>query len=261
MKRKLILPLMILLLLTGCAKGGETAPSPAPVEYGTPDRTGVNVVWIRTPSGLIPVARTVNGNGTLKGENYYYQLQATVDGDGVIGTKTLTAFDADGNFLGAVADSELQKADPYTLLVTTGNWQLSPAVRHTRYSAKEDAGDGYKQFIFESFPDRFGATSDVCVTDLWEYDLDGDGANDAIIRAIGKDCTVLAVQSPALGSRILDFYGEEGNYDTCVYFTDAEGDGSFALMTVCGNALKKATVYRPGTLEVDYTVFLPLEKK
>lgn len=269
MKLRPIIPIVAaLLLITGCSAqdkpNGETPPE-QDITYEQTDTKGTNTVLLKTRDGMIPISHVVDGKSRLSGENYYYNLQSVIDSESSVKEKAHTYFACDGKNCGSVPYSELAdnkiKAQPYEMLITSGNWRLSPSIRYEKYGKKDTVGDGYKQFIFESFPEKFSSVSEINVTDLWEYDIDGDGSNDAVIRAVGDGYTILAVQSPGLGNKILasDISGD-ASYTAHPFFADIDGDGGFGLITVSGNSFKTVRVYKDRTLEPDYIVYLPLEK-
>ena len=269
MKLKFLLAVLIaLLLITGCSKDNnpnDKLPPEQEITYEKTNVSGTNTIFLKTRDGFIPISHVVDGKSRLSGENYYYNLQSVINSESPLREKTHTYFSSDGQNLGSVTYSEMEdnkiKAEPYSVLVSSGNWRLSPAVRHESFGKKDSVGDGYKEFIFESFPDKFSSTTDITVTDIWEYDIDGDGTNDAVIRASGDSYCVLAVQSPGLGNKILasSFDGDK-NYTVQPFFADIDGDGSFSLITISGNSFKTVRVYKANTLEPDYVVYLPLEK-
>ncbi len=247
-----------LILLTGCGgkNGGDGAPPPdTQKEYPQADVSGTNAVFVTTTGGPIPIAYTTDGISQLAGDNYYYNLQSLLSADSKLMSKPVTYFTADG------AETESDKAKPYGALATSGNWRLCPAARHSSIGQKDDASDGYKQFIYESFPDKFASVSDVKVTDIWEYDLDGDGAADAAVRAAGDGYSILCFQSTTLGNKLLAAnFGQDKSYICQPFFADIDGDGKCSLISISGAGFKTATIYKQGALEPEYTVYLPLEK-
>ena len=269
MKIKLIIPaLLALLIITGCSAGknpDSDMPPEQEITYEQTDVSGTNTVFIKTKDGFVPISLVIDGKSRLSGENYYYNLQSIIDSESSVKDKNQTYFGSNGQNMGSVSYGELEqnkiKAEPYQMLITSGNWRLSPSIRYETFSNKDTVGDGYKQFIFESFPDKFASVSEINVTDIWEYDIDGDGTNDAVIRAVNDGYTVLAVQSPGLGSKILaSDFNADADYTAQPFFADIDGDGTFSLITVSGNSFKTVRVYEPNSLEPDYIVYLPLEK-
>lgn len=265
--RLIITAFLALLLITGCSgektPGNETPPE-QDITYEQTDVHGTNTVFLKIKDGIVPITHVVDGKSRLSGENYYYNLKSVIDSESSLKDKKQTCFGTDGKNLGSFSFTELEdnkmKAEPYEMLATTGNWRLSPTIRYEKYGKKDTVGDGYKQFIFESFSDKFSSVSDITVTDIWEYDIDGDGSNDAVIRAAGDGYTVLAVQSPGLGNKILasDFENND-KYTAQPFFADIDGDEKFSLITVSGSSFKTVRVYKPCSLEPDYVVYLPLE--
>ena len=268
MKAKLIIPaLLAVLLISGCSDGSSNL-QPIPdqeIEYEQTDVSGVNTVFLKTKDGFVPISYVVDGKSQLSGENYYYNIQTIIDSQKSLYDKKLTCFGSDGKNMGSTTFSDLKenkiKSDPYQMLVTSGNWKLSPTMRYESYDKKDSVGDGYKQFIFESFPEHFSSVSEITVTDIWEYDIDGDGTNDALIRALGDGYAVLAVQSPGLGNKILaSCFDDVTQYSIHPFFADIDGDGLYSLITVSGNSFKTACIYKANSLEKDYIIYLPLEK-
>ena len=268
MKAKLIIPaLLAVLLISGCSDGssGLQPPPDQEIEYEQTDVSGTNSVFLKVKDGFVPISYVKDGKSMLSGENYYYNIQNIINSQTDIRDKKMTCFGADGTNMGSTTFSDLQenniKSEPYQMLVTSGNWRLCPAMRYESYGKNDTVGDGYKQFIFESFPQYFASVLDITVTDIWEYDIDGDGTNDAIIRACGDGYVVLAVQSPGLGNKILaSCFEDTSGYSVHPFFADIDGDGLYSLLTVSGNSFKTACVYKQGSLEKDYIIYLPLEK-
>lgn len=268
MKFKLVsIILIMLLIVTSCSKSAPTPDSTTGeddgITYPETDVTGVNVTYIKTPSGLVPISICEDGYSTLSSENYYYNLQSKVDNARLLDQKSYTAFTDSGINRGTVdyddiIQNEVEENDFYTL-VTSGNWKLCPNLRKTAYDKDTEADDGFKEYILESYPDNFKSVSDITVTDIWEYDSDADGANEAVVLANGDGYTVLAFLSSTLGNKILAAsFTDEADYVAVPFFADLDGNGIYSLVTVWGGGLKTTSVYKENTLEEEYRVYLPL---
>lgn len=256
MKMRLIHVLIILcLILCGCK--GANAPLKSPsgdtVEYPESDLAGTNVTYVKTESGFIPISVVKNGNSMLSGENYYYDLVNSVENDSTVSEKTFTAFDGEGNNVGAV-NIEKDSRDPYTHLYTSGNWKLCPVVRRT-----QSQDENYKQFILESFADKFTKPDDVTVTDILQFDIDGDGLDEAAVTAKGDGYTVSVLLSQSLGNKVLASAFDTPDFDCKSFVADFDGNGDFSLATLSGGSFMKLTVCKEKTADTDYTVYLPLK--
>lgn len=255
-----IMPLILVLafMLSGCKKQ-SIIPTPNPqqtddVVYSEPDTGGTNATYIFTDSGWIPFSVCENGYSMLSGENYYYNLQNTLENRDGFEKKTLSIFDDCGKNKG----SDLAKSAPLGAISTTGNWKLCPTVKKTNYG-KNKADSGFCQFIFDSFPDKFSSASDVGVKTVWECDVDGDGTGEAVVLSENKDSTVLVFLSQSMGNKILAASFEtDKNYVASPFFADLDGNGVYSLVVAWGDGLKTVTVYKENALEEDYRVYLPI---
>lgn len=263
MRLKSLLPcILLLVMLGGCAANNTPQTPDGNIEYPPADRSGIIVTYLCTPSQAVPIAVSEDGNSRLTGDIYYYNLQAALNADERVSDRQYTRFDCDGKRLGVSSAQDAAKASSkYCELITGGNWMLCPTVRHLSSDSKNAPTDnGYCEFIHSSFPDKFGSAQDVFVTDMWEYDIDGDGANEAIIRAAGEGYYVLALQSQSLGNRILASAFGDSSFSAQPFIADTDGDGSFSLIVVSGNSFKRVNVYAKNCADIEYTVYLPLEK-
>lgn len=233
MKSKIALCFITMLLFSGCAK---TQPEKQSIIYPPADVTGINVTYVDTGKTLTPISLIKDGTSLLSGENYYYNIESTVNNSDGLQGKTYTAFSCTGENNGNVS---LDKCPKSEALITSGNWQLCPDMR---YGTK--ATDEYREFV-----------ADRNITDVWEYDLDGDGANEAIIRACAENTQAIYIMSTTLGNSIL----QECEGTATPYIADFDGDGEYSIMTLCGNSFKMVTVYKEKSVEPEYTVYLPLE--
>lgn len=267
MKFKLILLISVTVMLLSSCKMNPPSQNDMPPEqditYEQTNVSGTNTIFIKTESGFVPISNVVDGKSRLSGENYYYNLQAVMANEKKLKDKQFTYFGADGKNEGYVTYNEMEKArhSPLEYLYSSGNWKLSPIMRHLTYGKNDTVSDGYKQFIYESFPELFPSLNDVNVTEIWEHDIDGDGTNDAIVKAVGDSYTVLAVLSPVLGNKVVAASTDaDKDYTATVFFADIDGDGGFSLIVIGGNTFKTVSVFKQNTLEPDYTVYLPLTK-
>lgn len=253
MKLKLfILAVCAALTLGGCAKPPAADPpfTPDPTVYDTPDLAGMNATYIKTPSGIVPISMVRDGGSLLHGENYYFDLVLAADNDAELLAKKLTAFDNSGKNLG---ETDGANEKDFENLLTSGNWKLLADTRHS-----SSADNGYKQFIFESFSKELASIDAITVTDVAEYDLDGDGADESVVTATADKYTVLAFLSQSLGNKILGCAFDNDKYDVNSWFADLDGDGKFSLVTVTGDSFKVCTVCKEADIETDYIIYLPL---
>ncbi len=267
MKQKL-LPLLVIfsLLLCSCSSAsvqpGDTSGKDDGIKYPEADTHGSNVTYINTEVGMIPISLCDDGYSMLTGENYYYNIENTVDNDLTLSDKKYTLFTDNGTNCGDVSFTDITnnkiKQQPYHALVTSGNWKLCPNLKKTSYT-ENTADKGYKQFISESFPENFASASDVTVTHIWEYDVDGDNSSDSLVLADTDSYTILAFLSTTLGNKILaSSFENDTGFVAYPFIADLDGNGVYTLVTVSGNGLKTVTVYKENTLESDYTVYLPI---
>lgn len=260
MKLKIIsLILLLSVSLSGCKKQ-NTESDPAPkqnnndISYSEPDVSGTNAAYIITDSGWIPFSVCEGGYSMLSGENYYYNLQSTLENSASFNEKQRTVFDDCGENKG----NDTSKLSSFTAIATTGNWKLSPSVKKTNYG-KNKADGGFSQFILDSFPDKFETLSDIKVKTVWECDVDGDGAGEAVVLSKNQDSTILVFLSQSMGNKILaSSFETDKNYVAAPFFADLDGNGSYSLAVVWGDGLKTVTVYKENSLEEDYRVYLPI---
>ncbi len=268
MKSKVISLLLILsLCLFGCTKPpaspGDTTGEDDGIQYPAADISGSTVTYLKTDAGCVPISYCTNGHSMLLGENYYYNIQNTVDNDLTVCEKQFTVFTDTGVNKGNVnfadiTDNKINETPLHTL-VTSANWKLCPNLKKISFE-KDTADSGYKQFILESFPDSFASASDIAVTDLWEYDLDCDGLVESVVLADADEYTVMVLLSQTLGNTVLaSSFKEDNGYMSVPFFADLDGNGDYSLITVFGNSLKTVMAFKEKTLEPDYTVYLPLD--
>jgi hypothetical protein len=261
MKKLLPLFLVMLLIFTSCAPSAknpsDTTGDDDGIVYPETDTKGKNVTYVITQNGAIPISIVDGGYSMLSGENYYYNLQNTVDMNPDISKKTFTAFSDSGINLGS-SDFDKMTGDNYKTLVTSGNWKLCPNIRKTTYSSKK-ADTSYAEFIFSVFPDNFASVSDVNVTDVWELDTDSDGTNEAVVKAAGDNYVILVFLSQTLGNFVLACDFEHcDTYVATPFFADLDGNGCYSLCTLYGAGLKTFCVYKENTLDEEYRVYLPI---
>ena len=262
MKTKVIsLFLITLLIFTSCStvpkNPGDTTGEDDGIVYPEADVSGMNVTYAITENGAVPISVAEGGYSMLAGENYYYNVQNTVDMNTDIPTKTFTAFSDSGINLGQ-CDFDKMTGDSYKTLVTSGNWKLCPNIRKTTYSSKK-ADASYADFIFSVFPDSFQSATDINITDVWEYDCDSDGVNEAVVKASGENYIILVFLSQTLGNCVLasEFDNCDG-YEATPFFADLDGNGSYSLCTLYGGGLKTFCVYKENTLDEEYRIYLPV---
>lgn len=261
MKKILPLILIVLLILASCSVSpknpSDTTGEGDGIVYPEADVSGTNVTYIITDSGAVPISIVEGGYSMLSGENYYYNLQNTVDMTPDAPQKNFTAFSDSGINLG-FADFDKITGDAYKTLVTSSNWKLCPNLRKTTFSDNK-ADISYAEFIFSVFPDNFNSATDVNITDIWEFDSDGDGSNEAIVKAVGDNYCILAFLSQTIGNCILACEFENcKNFVATPFFADFDGNGSYSLCTVYGAGLKTFCVYKENTLDEEYRVYLPI---
>lgn len=246
--------LVTVLLFSSCTKNpnNNEIPQMDDTVYGESDLAGMNVTYVKTTSGFIPFAIVKDGHSMLSDENYYYDLVNMANNDTSLTTKPITAFDSNGINLGVVV-LDKDTSSPYDLLFTSGNWKLCPALRHT---TSQD--EGFKQFIMESFPDKFKSVADITVTDITECDIDGDGINEAFVLANTDNYCILALLSQSIGNKILASDFDNPDYNAYAYAADIDGNGLFSIVTVAGDNFQKLTVLKENSLDTDYCVYLPL---
>ncbi len=260
--RFLICFLICSLALVSCNKPNNANSSkPDETIYDTPDISGSNVVYVKTNSGYIPICYLKSSNLMLEEENYYYDLQNIVKNDDTLNKKSYTSFDIYGSNLGKTDYDTLEKdkSDPFSKLFTSANWKLCPSISINDYNSKKHADNSYKQFIFDSFSENFSTLEDVTITQIKHFDLDGDGSNEAVVTAKGKDFTIVALLSQSLGNKILTSAFNDTSFSAETYFIDYNADGKFALFVMSGNSFKKITAYKDCSVTYDYTVYLPLQ--
>ena len=152
MKKLLPLFLVMLLIFTSCALSAknpfDTTGDDDGIVYPETDTKGKNVTYVITENGAVPISVVDGGYSMLSGENYYYNLQNTVDMNPDIQKKIFTSFSDSGINLGS-SDFDKIKGDNYKTLVTSGNWKLCPNIRKTTYSSKK-ADSSYADFIFSA---------------------------------------------------------------------------------------------------------------
>lgn len=251
MKAKVITCIIAVLLLTGCSQNTEV-PKTENITYPAADTSGMNVTYIDTGKNLVPISLIRDGNTLLSGENYYYNIENAVNNDDTLGSKKYTSFSHDGKNEG---ETVLDSRPKEEALITSGNWQLCPDMRYTKFGNKDKVNNEYIQFIAQALPDVYKSAEDVTVSDIWEYDLDGDSANEAIIRINDDSGTLLALMSTTLGNCILDSTDGQAT----PYIADLDGDGEFSVIVISGGSFKRAVIYKEKSCEPEYTVYLPLE--
>jgi len=262
MKKILPLILITLLIFTSCNASTknptDTTGESDGIVYPEADVNGMNVTYIITDVGAVPISIDEGGYSMLTDENYYYNLQNTVDMNPDIPQKTFTAFSDSGVNLGQVGFDKMT-GDSHKTLVTSGNWKLCPNIRKTTFSSKK-ADASYADFIFSCFPDNFNSVTDINITEVWEYDCDGDSSNEAVVKAADENYCILAFLSQTLGNCILACELENcENYVATPFFADLDGNGIYSLCTLYGSGLKTFCVYKENTLDGEYRVYLPIE--
>lgn len=268
MKSKVISIILILsLCLFSCSKApllpGDTTGEDDGIQYPAADITATTVTYLTTNAGAIPVAFCQNGHSKLVGENYYYNLQNLAENDLTLSDRKFTVFTDTGINRGnipyaSICENKITEA-PFHAVVTTANWKLCPNLKKTSFS-ENTVDNGYKQFIIETFSDKFKSPDDVFITDLWEYDIDADGTVESVVLANTDSYTVMVLLSQTLGNSVLASSFENDNGFVAVPFiVDLNGNGIYTLMTVWGNTLKTVSVYKENSTEVDYSVYLPID--
>lgn len=266
MKKRLI-PILIIsvILLNSCAaKPQPQNPGQDDIDYGMPDTSGMNSVSIVTKSGIVPIMYIKNGNVPLTDENYYFDIRSLIESDNAIKQKSFTYFDISGRNIGSVSYDNMGtnkiKPKPYEAIITSGNWKLCPDMRYECYADMKTSQDGgYSDFITSSFSEAF-ADKKPNITDIWEYDIDLDGTNEAVVRAMDEGYTVLALLSQSLGNMILaSDFESDGKYVAQPYFVDTDANGKFSLMLLSGGTVKTVKMFAENTLKPQFTVYLPLD--
>lgn len=264
MKLKPILSIIVtLFLLASCSK--PTLPNDSNandgITYPETDVSGINSVYIITQNGPVPLSYSNDGVVPLVDDIYYYNLKNVISSDESVKQKAFTYYDSVGHNLGSVSypdfESNKKEYNPYTTLVSTGNWRLCPDIRTVTYSDAL-APNEYTTFIKESFPNEFASTP-VTVTNLWETDVDMDGTNEAIVKAKGDNYAVIAMLSQTLGNYILcsDFSATQ-NYVCQPFFADIDGNGKPSIIIIEGDTLKMATVFKECSVTAQYRLYLPM---
>ncbi len=263
MKAKLIPVILIfVLLLSGCT--ADTSPQNTTgkddgIKYPKADVNGTNVIYISTDAGCVPVSICKNGTSLLTDENYYYNIQNTIDNDLTLKDKTYTLFTNSGKNLGQVSLDDIKQnkisSSPLCSLVTSGNWKLCPNLKRTVYDDKQKADSGYYEFINKSFPD----VKNIKICEIFEYDIDGDNDGEAIVVAKANDFTGVALLSQSMGNSVL-CSSTANSKDFCAhpFVADIDGNGKYSLLTITGSGLKTATFYKENSTDIDYKVYLPL---
>lgn len=268
MKVKIIsIILIISLCLFSCAKSpvtpGDTTGEDDGIQYPAADTTGTNITYLKTQVGCIPISFCTDGLSMLSGENYYYNLQNLAENDLTIGEKKFTVFTDNGTNRGNANFADIidnKITDPsLCTLVTSANWKLCPNLKKTSYS-ENTADSGYKQYILETFPDKFASSDEVFVKTVWEYDLDGEGTCESVVVADTDAYTVMVLLSQSMGNTVLASSFEDDNGFVAVPFVaDLDGNGAYSLVYVWGNSLKTVTVCKEKSITCDYTVYLPID--
>lgn len=262
-----ILPLVFIfiLLLTSCSKSSphtqNTTGEDDGIVYPETDISGMTVTYILTPDGAVPISVCEGGYSLLTSENYYYNLQNTVDMNADMPNKSYTAFTDSGINCGSVSFDDITagkvEGESFHTLVTSGNWKLCPNIRKTSYDGNADSS--YCDFIYQSFPDNFASAADIKVTDIWEYDADDDGNAEAVVLSKTDDYTVLAMLSQTIGNKILaSTFVKGSDFTAAPFFADLDGNGAYSLITAWGDTLKTVSVYKENTLDEEYRVYLPI---
>ncbi len=268
MKAKVIsIILIISLCLFSCAKApllpGDTTGEDDGIQYPAADTKGTNITYLKTDAGFIPISFCTDGLSMLSGENYYYNLQNLADNDLTLTEKQFTVFTDNGvNRGGAnfadVCDNKITDPTLHTL-ATSANWKLCPNLKKTSFS-ENTADSGYKQYILETFPDKFKTADDVFVKNLWEYDLDADGTCESVVLADTDTYTVMVFLSQTLGNTVLaSSFDEDDGFIAVPFVADLDGNGAYSLVCVWGNSLKTVTVFKEKSIQTDYTVYLPID--
>ncbi len=254
-----ILVLITLLLLSGCSKSPDSEIQE--ITYPPADTKGINVTYINTKNGLVPICYTKDGKISLSGENYYYNLKNIISSEQSLKDKAYTYFSHTGKNLGSVNYSELESKllcnTPCSALITSSNWQLSPTLRYESVKDSKKTAIEYRQFLTDTYPERFEDIDSVNITDIWEYDLDGDSANEAILKAKDENGIILYLMSPTLSNCVLEETGSD--FTATPFIADLDGNGKFSLLTVTGDNFKYVTVYKENSMECEYMVYLPIE--
>ncbi len=262
MKLKHILLLILVLAMSvSCSKNNIEPKSNAEdkATYENTNTDGINGVYIITDKGPVPVAYTDNGKLSLAGDVYYYNLNNILENDDGVKQKTFTYFDNNGFNIGADTYEDFKKnaKNPYETLALSGNWRLYPDLRIMEYDEKNKAPSEYLEFIKESFKDNLGEMPIESVK-VWETDLDTDGTNEAFVKAKTDDYTLLVMMSGTLGKNVLFSDFEKSPCDVMPFFADLDGNGKPSVLLLSGNELKIVTVFKEGTVNALYSVYLPV---
>lgn len=258
MRRIFCLLIIVMLMMSSCSKGTANGDSNADdgVEYPPADTSGMQVTYLPTQKGGYPVNISVGGAPALAGDVYYYNAVSTVEKDITVKQKTFTSFDDRGHNKGVVAITDVAgddcKLEPYSALVTSGNWRLCPDMRVQSFDNASPPGP-YLELLSESYPD-----SEFTIDKLYETDIDLDGTNEAVFTAKSGDTLVVAVLSQTLGNKILHSTEAKENAAAIPYFADFNGDSKPSLAVLCGSTLKTFTVYSDCSLDASYTLYLPI---
>lgn len=246
------------LILSGCSKAPDN--NDKDIVYPETDITGYNVTYIDIGDRMIPISLVKEGKSALTGDIYYYNLSNSVSNKTELCDKSYTYFSSDGKNLGSVAYAELDskkiKGEGYNTLITSANWCLVPTLRHLK-PEKNKAPAEYMQVPQELMPEVYKSKDDVNITDIWEYDLDGDSSPEAIVRSQNDKGTLLYLLSPTLENHILEY--SDSTVTAIPIIADLDGNGVYSLIKISGTAFKTLTVYKEKSCDTEYTVYLPIE--
>lgn len=259
-----ILPIIIILtlLLCSCSMSNgynhNTDGRDDGITYPKTDTSGTDVIYIITSVGGVPISICKNGHSSLSDENYYYNLQNSIDNDLTLKDKNYTLFTNGGNNCGNVSIDDIVKGKVkqplLTTIATSSNWKLCPNLKKTVYTDKT-ADSGYLEFISQSFPD----VKDIKICETYEYDIDGDDNNEAIVVAKAKNFTAIVLLSQSMGNSILNTSNTNDDNSCAIpYLIDIDGNGKYSILTITGSGLKTATFYKEDCSGVDQKIYLPI---
>lgn len=165
--------------------------------------------------------------------------------------------------------NEKVKKDANITISANIEGEFMPGMRHVEYTADSqgELSGQYSDLIRQLMDQNGLENAKVNITDIWEYDLDGDNANEVFIKAQNTEnessYSMLALLSQSIESTLIAMdTGESAeNFTLQPFVLDISPSGELKPCLISGGDYKRFELFDiiDGKLTSRYTVYFPLQ--
>ena len=274
---------IIVMCLSGCKKNEDpqqpdsTGDEPPAAEPEKLDISGDRCVLIGC-GGHTPVVLLCDEINQFVNKDIYYfdalsymtdELVTRLDETGRFYTYDLESGKKQGESSLYNLLNEKVKKDTALTISANIEGEFMPSMRHVEYTADSqgELSGQYSDLIRQLMDQNGLENAKVNITDIWEYDLDGDNANEVFIKAQNTEnessYSMLALLSQSIESTLIAMdTGESAeNFTLQPFVLDISPSGELKPCLISGGDYKRFELFDiiDGKLSSRDTVYFPLQ--